>query len=300
VADGVLALTLADPCGAELPRWNPGAHIDLVLGDELTRQYSLCGRIGDTGSWRIAVLRAPDSRGGSARVHQLAAGSTIRARGPRNHFPVTDSPAYLFLAGGIGITPLLPMIRALEAAGADWSLLYGGRRRASMAFLDELSAHGDKVTVWPQDERGLLDLAALLGTPAQDTAVYCCGPEPLLAAVEERCAAWPHGALHLERFAPKPGALDGPSAAFEIVLERSGTTLRVGPDETIVEVLEAAGHDVPTSCREGTCGTCETEVLDGEVDHRDSFLTDDDREFGGTMMICCSRAQPGSRLVLDL
>jgi len=299
VADGVLALTLADPCGAELPRWNPGAHIDLVLGDELTRQYSLCGRIGDTGSWRIAVLRAPDSRGGSARVHQLAAGSTIRARGPRNHFPVTDSPAYLFLAGGIGITPLLPMIEEVDAAGADWTLYYGGRSRQSMAFADDLARFGDRVRLVPQDEAGLLDLGAILDTPRPGTLVYACGPEGLLSAVEQRCAHWPAGSLHLERFAARRTDPPAEESSFEVVLRESGKTLRVPPDRSIFETVRAAGVSVLGSCLEGICGTCETEVVDGDVDHRDSVLDDDERAGNDVMMICVSRCR-GNRLTLAL
>ena len=193
VADGVVTLTLHEIGGNPLPRWAPGAHVDLILDGAPTRQYSLCGDPADADEWRLGVLRDADGGGGSRYVHdQLRAGEVIRVRGPRNNFGLADSPRYLFIAGGIGITPILPMIAAAESAGADWRLLYGGRRRASMAFLDELARYGDRVTVAPQDETGLLDLDSLLGTPRPDTLVYCCGPEPLLAAVEERCLAWPH------------------------------------------------------------------------------------------------------------
>ena len=228
VADGVVALRLADPTGAPLPAWTPGAHVDLILG-ELTRQYSLCSSPGRPNSWRVGVLRTPDSRGGSDRVHtSLPIGATVRVRGPRNHFPLVSSPRYLFIAGGIGITPMLPMIAEAEAAGADWSLLYGGRERASMAFLDELARYGDKVTVAPQNETGMLDLAAVLGSPRPGTLVYCCGPEGLLGAVEKFCEDWPPGALHLERFSAKPqDAAEGGESSFELVLERSGHTLQV-------------------------------------------------------------------------
>ena len=204
VADGVVTLTLADRSGGSLPPWTPGAHIDLILDDELTRQYSLCSSPGQPGTWRVGVLRTPDSRGGSAKVHAtLSTGATVRVRGPRNHFPLVSSPRYQFIAGGIGITPMLPMIAEAEASGADWTLLYGGRERASMAFVDELERYGDKVTINPQDEKGRLDLVSVLGTPRPDTLVYCCGPEGLLTAVEELCQDWPPGALHLERFSAK-------------------------------------------------------------------------------------------------
>ena len=167
----------------------PGAHVDLVLGDAPTRQYSLCGDPADHHEYRLGILRDPDGRGSSLHVHdRLAVGDTVRVRGPRNNFPLVDSPRYLFIAGGIGITPILAMIRTAEAAGAEWRLVYGGRRRASMAFLDELARYGDRVSIHPQDETGLLDLDSLLGTPEPDTLVYCCGPEALLAAVEQRCA----------------------------------------------------------------------------------------------------------------
>ena len=205
VADDVVVLTLADPRGGELPPWTPGAHIDLILGDDLTRQYSLCGSPSAPDVWRLGVLRAPDSRGGSEWVHTaLGPGATVRVRGPRNHFPLVASQRYLFIAGGIGITPILPMIAEAEAAGADWRLLYGGRERASMAFLDELSGYSDRVTIVPQDEMGMLDLESVLGTAQPDTLVYCCGPEGLLSAVEKHCENWPPGTLHLERFSAKP------------------------------------------------------------------------------------------------
>jgi ferredoxin-NADP reductase len=301
LADGVVQLTLRDPAGADLPAWEPGAHVDLVLTDDLTRQYSLCGDPAERSVLQVAVLREQEGRGGSAHVHDvLAEGDVVRVRGPRNHFALVDAPRYLFLAGGIGITPILPMIAAAEAAGADWRLVYGGRTRASMAFRDRLEElHPDRVDVRPQDETGLLDLAALLGEPAEGTAVYCCGPEPLLAAVEERCAGWPAGALHLERFAPKAGADDGPREAFEVELAQTGTTLTVPADRSILDVVEAAGVGVLSSCQEGTCGTCETGVLEGVPDHRDSVLTAEEQAANDAMMICVSRSC-SARLVLDL
>ncbi|MBW8801741.1 MAG: ferredoxin reductase, partial [Streptomyces sp.] len=147
-ADGVLALTLRHPLGEQLPRWEPGAHIDVVLGPGLERQYSLCGDPADRTAWRIAVLREPVGRGGSAHVHeQLGQGDKVRVRGPRNHFALRPAPRYRFIAGGIGITPILPMLAAAEAEGAEWTLLYGGRTRESMAFTEELSRYGDRVTV---------------------------------------------------------------------------------------------------------------------------------------------------------
>jgi ferredoxin-NADP reductase len=297
-AAGVVAVTLRATDDRLLPQWSPGAHVDLVLGPDLVRQYSLCGDPADRRAWRIAVLREAQGRGGSAHVHdRLDVGARVRVRGPRNHFPLRAAPAYLFIAGGIGITPILPMVAEADAAGADWRLRYGGRQRASMAFLDELARYGDRVAVRPQDETGLLDLDAVLATPRPDTLVYCCGPEPLLAAVEQRCAAWPTGALHVERFTAKP--VDGPDGGFEVVLGHSGRTVTVPAGTSILKAVEATGVTVLSSCQEGTCGTCETGVLDGRPDHRDSVLNADERAAGDVMMICVSRSLD-PRLVLDL
>jgi ferredoxin-NADP reductase len=299
-AEDVVVLTLREAGGRPLPRWQPGAHVDLLLGNGLTRQYSLCGDPGDRHAWRLGVLREPDGRGGSAHIHDaLHPGTTLRVRGPRNHFALAPSPRYLFVAGGIGVTPILPMVAAADAAGTDWRLVYGGRRRASMAFLPELTRYGDRVSVRPQDETGLLDLDTLLDTPRADTLVYCCGPEALLAAVERRCGSWPADSLRVERFAPAPPAEPVLDTGFEVVCERSGLTVTVPPDRAILDVLEEAGVGVLSSCGEGTCGTCDTPVLAGEPDHRDSVLTEAERAGNDCMMICVSRART-PRLVLAL
>ena len=300
-AEGVISLTLADPGGARLPAWTPGAHIDLLL-DDVVRQYSLCGAPGDQHTWRIAVLLDPDGRGGSHRVHEmLRPGDRVAVRGPRNHFPLHAVPRYIFIAGGIGITPILPMIAVATEAGAGWHLYYGGRSRDSMAFLDELAPYGERVTIWPQDTNGLLPLEEILGEPAQGMLVYCCGPEGLLAAAEQRCTAWPAGALHVERFAarPQPGPAADDEASFEVVCQQSGLTVTVPPGKSIIEALEEQGVSVLSSCQEGVCGTCETRVLDGVPDHRDSLLSADEREASEYMMVCVSRSK-SSRLVLDL
>ncbi|MGW4979542.1 PDR/VanB family oxidoreductase [Streptomyces mirabilis] len=296
VANGVLSLTLRHPLGEELPAWEPGAHVDVVLGGGLERQYSLCGDPADRRAWRIAVLREPNGRGGSSYVHeQLGAGDKVRVRGPRNHFALAPAARYRFVAGGIGITPILPMLAATQAAGADWTLLYGGRTRGSMAFTGELERYGDRVTIAPQDECGLLDLDSVLtGVPA-GTLVYCCGPGPLLDAVEVRC---PAGLLRVERFRPKVQETVG-DGEFEVELARSGRTLTVPADVSVLDTVRGAGVEVLFSCTEGTCGTCETDVLEGTPDHRDSVLTDEEREAGETMLICVSRCL-GKRLVLDL
>ncbi|MFJ2813062.1 MULTISPECIES: PDR/VanB family oxidoreductase [unclassified Streptomyces] len=295
-ADDVLVLTLRHPLDDTLPDWEPGAHIDVLLGPGLERQYSLCGDPTDRTQWRVAVLREAAGRGGSAYVHgQLGPGDKVRVRGPRNHFRLEPAPAYRFVAGGIGITPILPMLAAAQASGAAWTLLYGGRTRRSMAFTGELGRYGERVTVAPQDECGLLDLASALDDLPAGALVYCCGPGPLLDAVEERC---PQGRLRVERFRPKDRP-DGENGSFEVELARSGRSVAVAPEVSVLDAVRAAGVEVLFSCTEGTCGTCETDVLDGEPDHRDSVLTDEERASGETMMICVSRCR-GGRLVLDL
>jgi ferredoxin-NADP reductase len=298
--EDVVAVTLVDPQGRRLPDWAPGSHIDLVLSNGLTRQYSLCGDRWDAYSYRIGVLREPASRGGSAFVHQdLEPGHLVGVSAPRNNFPLVPSPRYRFVAGGIGITPILPMIHQADLVGADWQLLYGGRRRASMAFLDELAGYGDRVRIHPQDELGLLPLAEYLGEPGEEVKVYCCGPGPLLNAIDAVCAHWPHYALRTERFvaaAHGPAVHEGP---FEVELVRSGVTVTVAPQVSVLDAVHAAGIEVLASCRQGVCGTCETTVLAGLPDHRDSLLDDDDRAAGDCMYPCVSRSCT-DRLVLDL
>jgi ferredoxin-NADP reductase len=258
VAERVIELTL-EPVDnlAALPDWQPGAHIDLMLADGLIRQYSLCGDPSDTTSWRIAVLHEPDGRGGSAFVHQrLRCDDTVRARGPRNHFPLRGGSRLLLIAGGIGITPILPMMPAADAAGWDWTLHYGGRSRSSMAYLDETQArHPERVRTYSEADDGMIDIATLLGPVRTDTLVYCCGPEGLLAAVESRCSSWPTGSLHVERFASAvPSSPVENDKAFEVEFAESGVTAVVDPGRSIVEVAEDHGIAVITSCEEGVCG----------------------------------------------
>ncbi|MGC7100717.1 PDR/VanB family oxidoreductase [Amycolatopsis lurida] len=303
LAEGVVRLILRHPDGHPVPAWEPGAHLDLVLEPGVIRQYSLCGDPHDSSELQVAVLRETAGRGGSQYVHDtLAEGTRLRVRGPRNHFPLVDAKRYLFIAGGIGITPILPMITRVAASSSDWRLVYGGRTRASMAFRDELETqYPEHVEIIPQDECGLLDLPTLLagGEDDVETAIYCCGPEALLNAVEARCADRPDGVLHVERFAPKEGITDGPRAAFEVELAQTGSVLEVPADRSILDVVEESGVPVLSSCQEGTCGTCETAVLSGKPDHRDSVLTAEEQAADDTMMICVSRSC-SPRLVLDL
>lgn len=294
-ADGVVLLRLK---GSGLPRWQPGAHLDLVLPSGLIRQYSLCGDPADPDSYTVATRLAEGGRGGSREVHdRLHEGDEVEIRGPRNRFPLADAPAYVLVAGGIGITPILPMLRALAASGADWRLLYGGRSRATMPFLEEigeLDADGGRVTLVPQDEAGHPDVVAALADAAAGTAVHCCGPEPLMEAV---AAALPPGCtLHLERFSAAAQDATG-SAAFDVELRRSGRTVRVAAGRSALAAVRAELPHVSYSCEQGFCGTCQQRVLEGEVDHRDDLLTDAERQ--DSMLICVSRCR-GERLVLDL
>ncbi|MEU3349579.1 PDR/VanB family oxidoreductase [Streptomyces sp. NPDC006700] len=301
-AEGVVSVRLRRSDGGELPPWEPGAHVDLHLPGDLTRQYSLNGSPEDRSLWQVSVLREPASRGGSLAVHEtLRPGQEVEVTGPRNRFRLVDAPEYLFVAGGIGITPLLPMLDRATAAGARWTLLYGGRTRAGMAFLPRLASYGERVLVRPQDEYGLLDLEPFLGTPGEGTAIYCCGPEPLLTAVERLCAPLPPGTLHTERFAaaPREAAATDADGEFEVVLQRTGRSVTVPAGTTILQALEEQGIDAANSCREGICGTCETKVVEGVPDHRDSLLSPEERAANDTMMICVGRARC-PRLVLDL
>lgn len=300
VASGVITLTFAAKDAAPLPDWQPGAHIDVHLGNGLIRQYSLCGPADERHSYTIGVLNSLDSRGGSRYIHDsFRIGDIVTISAPRNHFPLVDAERYLFVAGGIGITPIASMVREVSSAGKQWSLIYGGRSAESMAFTAELAEFADHVTLWPQDSHGLIDLPTVLGTPDSTTAIYACGPEPLLAAIETHCTAtWKPGTLHLERFTPPEIDTSG-DTAFEIELAQTGTTLTVAADTTVLDVLADAGIHILSSCREGTCGTCETPVLDGVVDHRDSVLTEEEQNADDCMMVCVSRARC-SRLVLDV
>jgi ferredoxin-NADP reductase len=300
-ADGVLSLSLTHPDGKPLPEWTPGAHVDLTLRGSLVRQYSLCGDPADESRYRVAVLREQAALGGSEYVHEgLRPGHRLEVAGPRNNFAFLPAARYVFVAGGIGITPILGMVRAAEAAGAEWELWYGGRRSESMAFLDELAEYGERVHVVPEDRCGRLDLATILATPQEGTLVYCCGPEPLLAAVEEHTAGWPEGLLQLERFKARKVEA-GPDGDQPVTVEcqRSGRTVEVAADCSLLDALESAGIPVGSSCRDGICGSCETRVLDGTPDHRDSLLSASERAAGRSMMVCVSRART-PRLVLDI
>ncbi|MFJ4111889.1 PDR/VanB family oxidoreductase [Pseudomonas sp. NPDC089758] len=301
-AEGVISLELRALDDTVLPAWAPGAHIDLLLPSGLVRQYSLCGDPQQRRSWRIAVLLEANGRGGSREVHgALRLGQQLAIRGPRNAFTMHEGEAYLFVAGGIGVTPIMAMAQAAQRAGVDWQMLYGGRSRHSMAFIDELQAMGGgRVEVVPMDEVGLLDLDAVVAAARAGRQVYSCGPAGLLDALTARFAeAGLLERLHLERFAPVQAPVEQGGEALTIILARSGTQLQVPPGCTIMAALRAAGHEVASSCEQGVCGMCETRVLDGVPDHRDMLLSESERAQGNVMMLCVSRALTPT-LTLDL
>ncbi len=296
-ADNVVSLRLCAPDGAPLPSWEPGAHIELALASGRRRHYSLCGDPTDTRSYRIAVLQVSLGRGGSMEVHTSArAGQLITVHGPRNNFPLVSSAAYLFIAGGIGITAMMPMAARVASAGEEWKLVYTGRRRASMAFLDEVHALGsDRVDAMPADERGRPALEAIIRAASPGTAVYCCGPDRLLDAVRELVAGRPDLSLHSERFT---GTAAGGGTACQVELRRSGRIIDVPGDRTLLQAIREVLPHIRTGCEQGVCGTCRTMVLAGEPDHRDDLLSNADRA-AGAMLICVSRAR-SDRLTLDL
>jgi ferredoxin-NADP reductase len=285
VADDVVSLVLRGDEGPLAP-WEPGAHVDLALPNWLTRQYSLCGDPADLSVYRIAVRHDPLSRGGSEYVHlYLRPGRTLEVSLPRNHFPLAPAPEYLFLAGGIGITPMVPMLRAAVESGAAATLVYVGRSLTTMPFASELVAtYGERVRLFPTSESGRPDFADL----DPQTEVYCCGPASMLAAAE---AVFPR--VHAERFQPTRRVF-GPDTPFEVTCARSGQTIQVPADESLLDALDHAGRPVPSGCREGVCGSCELSVLDGEPEHRDDIGAP-----AGRMYPCVSRAL-SSRLVLDV
>ena len=302
----VVTLTFADADGAPLPPWRPGAHLDIHLPSGRVRQYSLCGDPARPDAYRIAVRRIPDGGGGSAEVHEtLGVGSQVTTHGPRNAFPLTV-PGYgsptrrlRFVAAGIGITPILPMMRHVEGLGVEWSMIYAGRSRDSLPFLDEVAEFGDRIEIRTDDHSassGVPTPAQLLGDCADGSAVYACGPAPMLTAIRAQLAGRDDVELHFERFAAPP-VIDG--EAFSVCVASTGATVPVGAEETLLSALQRADVWPPYSCRQGFCGTCRTRVLDGRVDHRDTLLTEPERA-DGMMLVCVSRAAKGQRLTIDL
>ena len=299
-APGVLSLEFVSPTGGDLPPFEPGAHVDLHLPDGAVRQYSLCGDPAERTLYRLGVREIEGGRGSRAIHRDLRPGALTVLGAPRSSFAFGPAPRYLFVAGGIGITPLLPMMREATRAALPWSLLFCVRRREHAPFLGEALAMGGDVSLHASEDGSRLDVAVRLAEVPAGTSLYCCGPDNLMRAVEEATRDWPAGSVHFEWFKardlPPPAASPG---AFELVLARTGLTILVPPELGILDALAAHGIDVPRSCEQGVCGTCECPVLDGEVDHRDSLLSASERLENRSMMVCVSRAK-GSRLVLDL
>lgn len=313
LTEDVVGLTLVAVNGEPLPQWQPGAHIELVLetctdaegnvdaDNVMLRQYSLCSDCNDSSQWQVAVLREEGGRGGSLFIHnQIQQGDTLKVSEPRNHFPFKPRHKCLFIAGGIGITPMLPMIQEAQAAGLDWRLVYLSRERSRMSCLEKL-AHYDqsRITLNGDKEDGYIDLSGLLATCDSDTSVYSCGPKPLLDALEQRYAELtdPIWSLDIERFAAGP--VDNSGGAFDVVINSTGQRIRIPEGESALTVLREAGIKIPTSCGDGVCGSCETGVLSGVPDHRDSILSAEERADNDYMMLCVSRSA-SPELVLDL
>ncbi|MFD7008539.1 PDR/VanB family oxidoreductase [Rhodococcus jostii] len=300
VADDVIEVSFADPEGHPLPAWEPGAHIEVHLPSGLSRQYSLCGSRDDRSKYTIAVLREENGRGGSKELHDAAeAGVELGIRLPRNNFHLVEADSYIFIGGGIGITPLIPMIEQVRKAGAQWALVYGGRSASSMAYREQLGSLGDQVDLWIEEERGYPDLSSILASAPSGTVIYTCGPSAMIDAVAAEFSAHDQlGGLHFERFSAS-GPVDTSGDSFEVELRRTGATFTVPEGVNILDEVRKVLPDQPFSCEEGYCGECETKVLEGEPDHRDDYLTPDEQDNGDMMMICVSRCK-GMKLVLDL
>jgi tetrachlorobenzoquinone reductase len=297
-APGILSYELRALEGGELPAFTAGAHVDLSLPSGLVRSYSLINSQSERDRYVIAVQKDRASRGGSRWVHDsVRPGDVLTLNGPRNNFALNeDAERSIFIAGGIGITPILSMTERLSALARPWELIYCARTRAGAAFVDRLKG---AVRFNFDEEPGgkMLDIAQVVSAAPASAHLYCCGPNGMLAAFEAATADLPRGRVHVEYFTAKEAAAT--EGGFTVVLAKSRRQLRVPPGKTILETLLDAGLDVAYSCMEGVCGTCETKVLEGTPDHRDLILTEEEHVSGGTMMICCSGSKT-DRLVLDL
>lgn len=301
-ARGVVSVELRDANGLPLPPFGPGAHIDLHLPNGLTRSYSLCGAPEARDRYTVGVLFDRGSRGGSRFVHeQLRVGQTLPAAPPRNHFALDEDAAQsVLVAGGIGVTPILCMARRLAERGRAFTLLYCARSRGEAAFIGQLADYGESVRFHFDDEAGCPpDLKAMLAGRDAGTHFYCCGPGPMLNAFEDACHALEYPNVHIERFAADPDTVAAQEGEYSVLLGRSGKSVRVPAGKSLLDALLDAGVQVEHSCREGVCGSCETAVIEGCPDHRDSVLSQGERASNKTMMVCVSGCK-GQRLVLDL
>ena len=298
-APRVLSLQLCAVDGKPLPPFAPGAHVDLRLPDGTLRQYSLCGDPGDTSHYRLGVRAVAGGLSSGFIHHKLRPGELVTISAPRNNFPLVEAGSYIFIAGGIGITPLIPMMRQASNKARPWMLFYCNRRAEDASFLAEIKALGGEISLHASEAGTRLDVAQRLTTVRKDTLIYCCGPERLMTSVEQATAAWPEASIHFEWFTPRSHPPDETSGGFEVVCRRSGLTLTVPPDQSVLAALTEAGVEVPSSCQQGVCGTCEVRLISGEVDHRDSILSASERAANQSMMVCVSRAR-NDRLVLDI
>jgi ferredoxin-NADP reductase len=305
--EAVAVLALAATNGQPLPAFTAGAHIDLHLPGGLVRPYSLCGNPADTLLYRLGVLKDPESRGGSVAVHEsLKEGTTLTISAPRNHFPLTETAQHsVLVGGGIGITPMLAMAWRLHALGASFELHYCARSRNHAAFLAELAAApwADKVTLHFNDEgdAAKLQVQGVVKAAPAGSHLYVCGPAGFMDWVmaEAGTAGLPAAQMHREYFSAPVVAPSDADIGFELVAQRSGKTVHVSPTQTLLDALKALNIDVPVSCEQGVCGTCACTVLEGEPDHRDAYLTDEERAANDQILVCCSRSR-SSRLVLDI
>lgn len=305
VAEGIRRFELHPAGPAGFPAWRAGAHIALHLAPGLTRSYSLCGDPADLRHYAIAVALEPQGRGGSRHLFErVSAGQTLAISAPANHFAMSEEPALsVFVAGGIGITPLWSMIQNLRGRSAPWVLHYAARSRAQAAFVNDIESfarhHGGTVVTHFSDNpaRQRLDVDRVISTAPDSAHFYCCGPQRLIDAFEKAARGRSPAQVHVEHFrAEEPR---GARHTFTVALARSGLRLQVPAGQTVLEVIEAAGVNVPWSCREGVCGACEVGVLDGTPEHHDHVLSAEERAQGRSLMVCCSGAL-SDELVLDL
>jgi ferredoxin-NADP reductase len=286
-----------------LSDWQPGAHIDVEVGDGTLRQFSLAGSLDDANSWVLGIRCETDGRGGSLWLRENAlAGTRLKVSQPRNHFEyIASTSPVIFIAGGIGITPIFPMIAEAASAGREWQLHYVASSKESMILLDDISAFeaNSNVKLYPRDTTERPDVREIILAAKGEVAVYCCGPEALMQNVEECAAELANVDAHVERFSPKPQDENSGLDTFEVNFSYSGMRATISKDQSILEVAKSMGIEVISSCKEGTCGSCETPIISGTPVHRDSVLSDKERSEGKCMMICISRSS-SEVLELDL
>lgn len=295
----IAEFTLVPVAGDALPRFDPGAHVTVETPSGAMRRYSLVNDGADPGAYVVAIKREPDSRGGSASMHDDATvGTELNIEVPENDFPLTDVKKYLLIAGGIGITPIYSMARYLDKKGKMLRIIYVSRSAEESAYLDELMKDFEGRIIVHHDEgnpNAVYDFWDDLVAP-RATHVFCCGPKPLMEEIKALSGHWPEGRIHFEDFKPVD-VVRADDVAFEVELKKSGKTITVPEDRSILEALRDAGFATSSSCESGTCGTCKTRLLEGEADHRDMALMEEEKAH--QIMICVSRAKSG-RLVLDL